>query len=119
MNAWLLYAGTTMEVPPFTERHEYINLPARSADRIPLFADATWPNGWPRHTDPAPISLGPHRCAPGLPYTMDRIFCIPRHGRAINVAFLDGHARPVPLAELWQLKWNNVWVPTTVTLPPK
>lgn len=46
------------------------------------------------------------------------MFCIPRHGRAINVLFLDGHARTVPLTELWQLKWNNVWVSTNVTLPP-
>jgi prepilin-type processing-associated H-X9-DG protein len=50
---------------------------------------------------------------------MDRIFCIPRHGRAINVVFVDGHARRVGLAELWQLQWNAGWVPTNVTLPPQ
>ena len=45
-------------------------------------------------------------------------FCMARHGRAINVVFLDGHARTVPLAELWKLKWNRRFVPTEVTLPP-
>ena len=91
---------------------------SKATGTVPLFADATYQNGLPRHTDPAPIRLAPHRCAPGLLYTMDRIFCIPRHGRAINVVFVDGHARTVPLPELWQLKWNNVWVPTNVTMPP-
>lgn len=119
MNGWLLYVSPAQDALTTTERKEYINLPAKSPELIPLFADATGPNGWPRHTDQVPISLSPLRCAPGLLYTMDRIFCIPRHGRAINVVFLDGHARTVPLAELWQLKWNNVWVATTVTMPPK
>jgi prepilin-type processing-associated H-X9-DG protein len=67
----------------------------------------------------APRSLSPHRSEGGNIYDMAHVFCIPRHGRAINVAFLDGHARTVPAAELWQLKWNSVWVPTNVTLPAK
>ena len=34
------------------------------------------------------------------------------------MAFLDGHARTVPLKEAWKLKWNNDWTDTDVTLPP-
>jgi prepilin-type processing-associated H-X9-DG protein len=32
--------------------------------------------------------------------------CMERHGLAINVVFLDGHAATVPLAQLWQLQWS-------------
>jgi prepilin-type processing-associated H-X9-DG protein len=34
-------------------------------------------------------------------------FCIARHGRAVNVLFLDGHAARVPLSELWKLQWHR------------
>lgn len=118
MNAWTFYVPPNLEPLTNTAREQYIRLPAKEAMRVPLFADATDANGNPLHTDPPPITLSPHRCRPGLLYRMDQIFCIPRHGRAINVVFLDGHAQSVPLAELWQLKWNNLWVSTTVTLPP-
>ena len=43
--------------------------------------------------------------------------CMARHGRAINVVFLDGHVRRVPLEELWQLHWNRHFQPTNVSLP--
>jgi prepilin-type processing-associated H-X9-DG protein len=36
-------------------------------------------------------------------------FCIARHGMAINVAYLDGHAQPVELPDLWRLKWHKAW----------
>jgi prepilin-type N-terminal cleavage/methylation domain-containing protein/prepilin-type processing-associated H-X9-DG protein len=119
MNAWTFYVPPDVDPLTNTTREQYIHMPAKEATRIPLFADATGANGLPLPTDPVPISLSPHRCAPGLLYTMDRIFCIPRHGRAINAVFLDSHAETVPLAELWHLKWNNVWVTRNVTLPPR
>jgi prepilin-type N-terminal cleavage/methylation domain-containing protein/prepilin-type processing-associated H-X9-DG protein len=117
MNAW------TFQFPPDTyptmgPRAAYIPRYATDSSRIPLFADATDANGQPLATDPAPISLTPHKCAPGLLYTMDRVFCIPRHGRSTNVLFLDDHAETVPLPELWHLKWNNAWEPRDVQMPP-
>lgn len=119
MNAWLVHVGPAMDPSTGMRREEYIHLPAKMSDRIPLFADGTEPRGWPRHDDPPPRSLVPHRPGDQSLYSISRIFCIPRHGRAINVVFLDGHARTVPLAELWQLKWNNLWVSTNVQMPPK
>ena len=121
MNGWLLHAkGIGYEPLPGSEYKEYIQLPASESHRVPLFADGTDAYGFPRSTDLPPLSLNPHRHADGNWLGgVGRVFCIPRHGRAINVVFLDGHARTVPLAELWRLKWNNVWVPTTVTLPAK
>jgi prepilin-type processing-associated H-X9-DG protein len=32
-----------------------------------------------------------------------------RHNRSINVCFLDGHAEPVALRDLWKLKWHRDW----------
>ena len=46
-----------------------------------------------------------------------RRFCMARHKRSVNVAFLDGHAAPVALEDLWRLKWNNAFVPADVVLP--
>ena len=71
----------------------------------------------PFPTDPPPGRLDPHVTAgvgQGMAYTVS----IARHGRAVNVAFLDGHARTVRLEELWRLKWNNAWLDTAVTMPP-
>ena len=48
-----------------------------------------------------------------------RMVCMARHGRAINIAFLDGHAARTPLEDLWKLRWNNRWVERDVNLPPE
>jgi prepilin-type processing-associated H-X9-DG protein len=47
------------------------------------------------------------------------MFCVARHGRAVNIVFLDGHARRVELEELWKLHWSNEYTPTDVVLPPR
>jgi prepilin-type processing-associated H-X9-DG protein/prepilin-type N-terminal cleavage/methylation domain-containing protein len=119
MNGWLLHAkGVGYEPLPGSQFKEYIQLPAKEASRVPLFADATDAYGFPRSTDQPPISLRPHVHSDGNWLGgIGRVFCIPRHGQTTNVVFLDGHAQMVPLPELWQLKWNNVWEPSNVTLP--
>jgi len=48
-----------------------------------------------------------------------QFFTIARHGRAINIVYLDGHAATTPLEDLWRLKWHNQWMPKEVTLPPR
>jgi prepilin-type processing-associated H-X9-DG protein/prepilin-type N-terminal cleavage/methylation domain-containing protein len=123
MNAWLFRLRPTgspngMEAT----RDFFISLPAKESDGIPLFADCAVAFAYPFHADPPPRNLvtpmplsgdwGPDVC--GM-----HGFCMARHGRAINVVFLDGHARRVPLEELWQLKWHRQFVPTSVTLPPE
>ena len=45
-------------------------------------------------------------------------FCLDRHGRAINMAFVDGHVDAVPLSDLWQLKWHRTFEVTGgITIP--
>ena len=86
--------------------------------RVRILADSMSAFTIPLPTDPPPVRLDPHPYV-GVGHAMANSVCIARHGRAVNVAFLDGHARTVPLAELWRLKWNNAWVDTHVTLPPE
>ena len=123
MNGWLSALRPSGSIPAGdAARDKYISLPAEEAWGIPLFADCTAHLSYPYHTDAPPRNLsvpipptgnlGPDVC--GM-----HAFCIARHGRAINVVFLDGHARRVPLEELWRLKWNRHFQPTTVTLPPE
>jgi prepilin-type processing-associated H-X9-DG protein len=40
-----------------------------------------------------------------------------RHGKAVNVVFLDNHAETVQLSGLWQLKWSKAFKPRIVNTP--
>jgi prepilin-type processing-associated H-X9-DG protein len=66
-------------------------------------------DAWPRVTDKVPTNL--HVGLFKTPGEMMGRFMIRRHGRAINVAFADGHASKVPLEELWDLHWSPNYVP--------
>jgi prepilin-type processing-associated H-X9-DG protein len=83
----------------------------KGASEIPLFSDGNHPDAWPRHTD-----MPTDYRATGINPHMQRVF-MSRHGKAVNIAFLDGHAETVPLANLWQLRWSKVFQRKTVTLP--
>ena len=72
---------------------------------IPVFADSTWHDCWPRQTDiPAPYPNGMGNM--GITQEMN-LFCIDRHNGAINMLFMDFSARKVGLKELWTLKWHR------------
>jgi len=92
---------------------------ARHPALVPTVADCTWfgtnplsikdqstANGgsptpseeWWEEQDP--ISFG------GWGYDMARV-CIDRHGRGVNMVFIDGSARKVILNNLWSLKWHK------------
>ena len=106
----LLVYGHTQVIGP---RSSFLKMPAIESDRVPVAGDCLWVGGWPRHTDPPPASLA------GI-YDLDhhmRRFCMARHGRAVNLVFLDGHCAAVAPEDLWKLKWNAEFAPTTVTLP--
>ena len=89
------------------------------AARVPVFADAIWGLGFPFRNDPPPVRLAPHQPADPSSYGIGTVFCVPRHGRSINVVFLDGHAANVRLEELWSLMWSNDFdpAPGAVALP--
>ncbi len=79
----------------------------------PLFGDSTWADmGWAFEGTPMPDDFqNPHAYPP---YYLQRM-CVDRHSESINVTFLDGSARRVPIVDLWSLKWHALW---NVTEPP-
>jgi prepilin-type N-terminal cleavage/methylation domain-containing protein/prepilin-type processing-associated H-X9-DG protein len=94
---------------------------ARPSADIPLFGDCTWVDAWPESNNPAPPDLqsgdrGTQGKAPNENF-MGR-FCIARHGKGINICFLDGHVSSVLDRDLWSLKWHKDWKPPA-TNPPK
>jgi prepilin-type N-terminal cleavage/methylation domain-containing protein/prepilin-type processing-associated H-X9-DG protein len=91
--------------------------------QVPVFAEATWPDGWPRESNVAPGDLQ-SGAAPGQSVSansnshLDR-FVIDRHSKAINVGFADNHAETVKLVELWSIRWTANWVPTNAPKLPQ
>ena len=76
----------------------------KRAHDIPLFLDAVWLGGMPRHTDtPTPTE---DREGFGAGGHMNR-YCVNRHEGYINAVFVDFTVRRVGLKELWTLKWNT------------
>jgi len=79
--------------------------------QAPIISDGTWPSGWMKETDAVPGNLydpANNNGATALSPNWNRIV-IARHGMAINVAFMDGHATTVELPDLWKLKWHYGW----------
>jgi prepilin-type processing-associated H-X9-DG protein len=118
-NGWLyrLRADGTggIEVPGYATKDMFINQPVKGAERVPLFADCVWVDGWPKDTD-VPIDLV-KGIIQGQPRNDMGQFCIARHKKKVNVAFLDGHVVTMPLDELWKLKWSTVFQPRQVSIP--
>jgi prepilin-type processing-associated H-X9-DG protein len=97
------------------KEEQFIVPPASGSDRIPVFGDAIWQDGWPRAADPTPPNLRDGDRARQDPQfapneNMLGRFTIARHGKAINVGFLDGHVETVPLKDLRRLTWHNGFV---------
>ena len=91
----------------------------------PIIGDSSWIGSWPDRDDIPPanprqlVTSGPgeeidHKW--GL--FMNR-FVIDRHyAFTNNLVFVDGHAEPVKLPDLWQLQWHDKWDgPARVTVP--
>ena len=81
-----------------------------SANYVPVFADSTWHDAWPRHTDgPLEYPDGFGVEGSGTSAEMNH-FSIDRHNGFINFLFMDWSVRPVGLKELWTLKWHRAYV---------
>jgi prepilin-type N-terminal cleavage/methylation domain-containing protein/prepilin-type processing-associated H-X9-DG protein len=99
-NGWLMY-------PP-------VDPPARaSASTVPVILDGATMAVWPRDSDP-PATFD----ANASTILSMRGVALQRHPHGgPNATFLDGHAAPVDLPELWNLAWSRTFVSRTVTIP--
>lgn len=134
-NGWL-YGGTYTVTDTLGDPNtwKFMSITAvKTVSTTPLFADAMWIDGWPRENGgPAKdLYLGNG----GGSSEMGR-FSVARHGGvmpssaprnitspsqlvgAINVAFVDGHANMVKLANMYNLDWHANWtIPATIPNP--
>ena len=106
---------------PADVQAQHIQLPARRAAAVPVFADAIFDQGMPLDTDAVPADLENPlpRSDSGVagPAGQMAYFCIDRHRHAVNVTFLDGHAERVPLDRLWKLEWHRDFAGRDVAVP--
>lgn len=121
INLWInsVEAPSTQGWRNQPQRHWKNTFSAKHTALVPMVSDCTWfgtnplsikdkstPNGgeptpsrdWWQDQDP--INFG------GWGYDMARV-CIDRHGRGVNLVFMDGSSRKVPLNRLWSLKWHR------------
>ena len=89
----------------------------KHAELAPLYADAAVDVIEASPDDTPPPDLSGSKYKVGISWIGLRTVCMARHGRAINIVFLDGHAARTPLEELWKLRWHNKWVDREVRLP--
>jgi prepilin-type N-terminal cleavage/methylation domain-containing protein len=75
----------------------------KGGDKIPLFMDEQWMDGWPTESDFPPAYDG----EPWQPFSIMKSYCINRHSGYINCLFMDSSIRKVGLKELWTLKWHR------------
>ena len=113
------YAGQT---PPH-DLNWFWQVPFTGEDtaKTPTFADGIWMDGHCHENDRPPQP--PQTILTGNQTGQEALarVCLARHnGRHINVAFFDGHAATVPLAELWTLSWHRKWkTPSPLPVIPK
>ena len=78
-----------------------------SLNNIPVFADSTWHDAWPRSTDSPMQTMDAFFITDqGTTQEMNH-FCINRHKGFVNFLFMDWSVRHVGLKELWTLKWHR------------
>jgi prepilin-type N-terminal cleavage/methylation domain-containing protein/prepilin-type processing-associated H-X9-DG protein len=98
----------------------------KHSSEVPVFYDCTWienqamPNGDANNpVTPPPNLTGIGATAAQNPPLGHWRFLIARHGRAINVAFADGHASRVALEDTFQMHWTPYWRPYALKNLPK
>jgi prepilin-type N-terminal cleavage/methylation domain-containing protein/prepilin-type processing-associated H-X9-DG protein len=88
--------------------HYWKSPDVKTAGRVPMFADCTYVDGTPLHTDTPPRFDGEPRVSGGTnPVNEMNHFCTSRHHGSINMLFLDWSVRKVGLKQLWTLKWHR------------
>lgn len=109
INAWVYNPLDSIQPIPYEELRQsrWRGDNVSKAATVPLFADCTWLDAWPVHTEPPPP-------VPDAAVTIDdknsmwRV-CIPRHNMRVNYLFLDYSVDEVDLKQLWVLKWHRTF----------
>ena len=116
LNGWIYRGGDSMTAYALDPGTFWAFPYSRSASNIPLASDGSWPDAWPEYGDSAPSLQQESDGSGGDNNNQMLRVAIARHGKAVNVAFMDSHAETVPLQKLWTLQWHSSWI-TPNTLP--
>lgn len=116
LNLWLLPENQvyTQGLP----QENYFKRYSQAKGDVPLLGDSVWVGSWPSENDTLPADLSGETGYPGYPHEPGRFmgrFCIERHQKGINIAFVDTHVALVRVPDLWTLKWSRKFIPG---LPP-
>lgn len=106
VNTFMINLGSSAPLAYSVSYYQDYNSPQPTL--IPFIADCNWYGAWPDGGDAPPPDLTGN-WAVVTPGSQMARYCMARHGDAINVDFLDGHAETVPLRNLWTLKWHAHW----------
>ena len=80
----------------------------KGAHNIPIMGDGTWRSeATPNDKDEPPIYEGQTRTNVNVDEM--RLYCLPRHGNACNILFMDSSTRLVGLKGLWRIRWNRTF----------
>ncbi|MFA5292153.1 MAG: type II secretion system protein [Phycisphaerae bacterium] len=98
--------GVLYSIPLADRPNYWRTMYQKNPGTIPAFGDSVWEGTEAAYSD------NPPTIKPGESKTTSKgmfNYCIPRHGLAINLAFLDNSARKVSIKELWDLKWSQTF----------
>ncbi|MBI1369444.1 MAG: prepilin-type N-terminal cleavage/methylation domain-containing protein [Planctomycetes bacterium] len=96
-------------------RYQGVNA-IRQPSITPILGDSTWRSAAPGDVGTLkifPTNLDNPESATVASMDMAYRWVSNRHTDATNIAFVDGHSAPVPLVEVWALKWHRNYDTTT------
>jgi len=113
-NGFLYWFNTAGSRGPFYSTNpqddgKFFHMPVRRSSEVPVFMDGAWPDVWINNTDQPPPNLT-DASHTNMGQEMWRI-ALGRHGRAINIAYCDGHAETVPMEKLYNQRWHAMYTP--------
>jgi prepilin-type N-terminal cleavage/methylation domain-containing protein/prepilin-type processing-associated H-X9-DG protein len=107
--------------------HKYTNISMlKPAQDVPFLMDAAWvdfqaTNGSPTAEASMPPDVQGIWVIQDIKQSSSQEqwrFLLARHGRAINIVFLDGSARTIPLEDTYTLQWKQNWTRYRLTTLP-
>ena len=112
-NGWL-YSTATPDYAGPPQQHFGTQLTAvKNGSQVPWYFDCVWVDAWVAGNDSPPPDLSGNWSSAG---SLDRI-AMSRHGRGINICFVDGSVRWVNVDGLMQLDWQPNWAARYPQMP--
>jgi prepilin-type N-terminal cleavage/methylation domain-containing protein/prepilin-type processing-associated H-X9-DG protein len=113
INAWICNPLPTTQVFTKLKDAYWRRSDVKNTSNIPLFLDCYWMELWSTITEPIPAFPGEVFLT--SPSGQGRS-CILRHGKKINIVYMDGSVRDVLLRQLWDQQWHRQYTLDTTKI---